>query len=180
MAKKTITISSLSISGVRNAQKELQKYRDSLEYKARLLAETLAERGVEIARVRISSLDAIFTGELIQSIHSEYRGSKKGGAIFAVVADSEHAIFVEIGTGLIGTQHPYPGDLPVVYAQGKHFVTLEKPFGKFPAGTYGWFYPGDDGKIYFTEGMPARPFMYETGLELEKIAVEVAKDVFRK
>lgn len=179
MAKKTIK-ADLSVSSLRNAQRKLEKYRDSLEYKARLLAETLAERGVEIARVRVASLDAIFTSELIQSIHSEYKGSKKGGAIFAVVADSEHAIYVEMGTGLIGAQHPYPGDLPVIYAQGKKFVTLEKPFGKFPAGTYGWFYPGDDGKIYFTEGMPARPFMYETGIELTKIVDEIAKDVFRK
>ena len=179
MSKKTFK-AGLSVSSIRNLQRDLEKYRDSLEYKARLLAETLAERGVEIARVRIADLDAIFTGELIQSIHSEYRGSKKGGAVFAVVADSKHAIYVEMGTGLIGARHPYPGDLPVVYAQGKHFVALEKPLGKFPAGTYGWFYPGDDGKIYFTEGMPSRPFMYETAIELQKIVEEEAKKIFRK
>lgn len=176
MAKKVIKISTLSVSEIRKAQKELEKYRDSLEYKARLLAETLAERGVEIARVRVASLDAIFTGELISSIHSEYKGSQKGGAVFAVVTDNSHCVFVEFGTGMIGQESPYPYELPEgvswQYASGKTIRQLAD-------GRYGWFYP-KDGQWYFTEGMPARPFMYETSLELQKIVVEVAKEVFGK
>ena len=95
MAKKPLK-ADLSISSIRNLQKELEKYRDSLTYKSRLLAEKLSECGVEIARVQIADLDAIFTGELIQSLHSEYKGSTPYGAIFAVVADSSHPIFVEL------------------------------------------------------------------------------------
>ena len=179
MAKHKIS-ADLSVQGIRKLQEDLRKYQSSLEYKARLLAETLAERGVEIARVQVAGLDAIFTGELLSSIHSEYVGSQKGGAIFAVVADSDHAIYVELGTGLVGAKSPYPGKLPVVYAQGKKFVMLEKPFGKYPAGTYGWFYPGDDGHIYFTEGMPSRPFMHNTSMELIKIVTKTAKEIFGK
>lgn len=166
----------LSISSIRKLQKELEKYRDSLEHKARLLAEKLAERGVEIARVRVASLDAVFTGELIESIHNEYKDSKKGGAVFAVVVDSDHAAFVEFGTGQIGAESPYPFDLPDgvtwEYASGKTIRQLAD-------GRYGWFYP-KDGKWYFTEGMPARPFMFETSIELQEIVVEVAKEVFGK
>lgn len=176
MAKKTLT-SDLSISGIRKLQDDLRKYQDSLTYKARLLAERLSERGVEIARVQIADLDAIFTGELIQSLHSEYKESTKDGAVFMIVADSKHAVYVEMGTGLVGATHPYPGKLPVVYAQGKHFVTLEKPFGKFPVGTYGWFYYRDD-QLFFTEGMPSRPFMWETSLQLMQEIVKTAKEVF--
>lgn len=175
MAKKILK-SDLSVSNIRHLQKELEKYRDSLEHKARLLAEKLSERGVEIARVRVASLDAVFTGELIESIHSEYKGSQKGGAVFAVVADSDHAAFVEFGTGPIGAESPYPYDLPEgvtwEYASGKTIRQLAD-------GRYGWFYP-KDGQWYFTEGMPARPFMFETSLELQEIVVEVAKEVFGK
>lgn len=175
MAKKILK-ADLSVSSIRQLQKDLEKFRDSLEYKARLLAETLAERGVEVARVRIADLDAIFTGELISSIHSEYKGSQKGGAVFAVVADSDHAAFVEFGTGPIGQENPYPYELPEgvswQYASGKTIRQLAD-------GRYGWFYPRD-GQWYFTEGMPARPFMYETSLELQKIVVEVAKEIFEK
>lgn len=170
MAKKRLK-ADLSISGIRKLQGEIEKYQNSLEYKARLLAEKLAEMGVEIARVKISSLDAIFTGDLIQSVHTEYKGSTRVGAIFCVVADSEHAVFVEFGTGIVGQQSPYPGNLPMVYAQGKTIRQLAD-------GRYGWFYPADNGQWYFTEGMPSRPFMYETSLELQKKVVSVAKQVF--
>lgn len=176
MAKKVIKISSISVSEIRKAQKELEKYRDSLEYKARLLAEKLSERGVEIARVRVADLDAIFTGELISSIHSEYKGSQKGGAVFAVVADSDHAAFCEFGTGQMGMDKSYPYPLPDGvswdYATGK---TIRQ---NAVTGRYYWFYPGQDGKWHYTEGLPARPFMWETSLELQKAVVEVAKEVF--
>lgn len=176
MAKKVFKADCLSVSSIRQLQKDLEKYRDSLEYKARLLAEKLAERGVEIARVQISSLDAVFTGELLSSIHSEYKSSQKGGAIFAVVADSDHAAFVEFGTGIIGQESPYPYKLPEgvswKYASGKTIRQLAD-------GRYGWFYP-KDGQWYFTEGMPSRPFMYNTSMELMQEIVKVAKEVFGK
>lgn len=177
MAKKPLK-ADLSISSIRNLQKELEKYRDSLTYKVRLLAEKLSERGVEIARVQIADLDAIFTGELIQSLHSEYKGSTQYGAIFAVVADSSHAVFVEFGTGQRGKDSPYPYPLPDGvswdYATGKTIRQNAK------TGAYYWFYPGQDGQWHYTEGMPARPFMYLTSMELIKEVPKIAKEIFGK
>ena len=92
MAKHKISVP-LTQHGIRQLQSELDKYMDDIKYKARELAEKLSERGVEIARVRIADLDAIFTGDLLSSIHSEYKGSQTGGAIFAVVSDSMHAVY---------------------------------------------------------------------------------------
>lgn len=177
MAKKTLK-ADLSISSIRNLQKELEKYRNSLTYKARLLAEKLSERGVEIARVQIASLDAIFTGELIQSLHSEYKGSTPYGAIFAIVTDSDHAAFVEFGTGQRGKDTPYPYPLP----EG---VSWDYNVGKTirqnaTTGRYYWFYPSQDGKWHYTEGMPARPFMYLTSMELIREVPKIAKEVFGK
>lgn len=175
MAKHKIPLNPLSQSSIQNAIKALQSYQDSLTYRCQLLAEKLAEKGVEIARVQIADLDAIFTSELLQSAHSEYRGSIKGGGVWAVVADSKHAAFVEFGTGVIGKVNPYKGTLPEgvdwQYASGKTIRQLAD-------GRYGWFYKGKDGNWYFTEGMPSRPFMYNTANELRSIIVSTAKEVF--
>lgn len=176
MAKKILK-SDLSISGIKELQKELEKYKDSLTFKCRELTEKLAERGVEIARVQIADLDAIFTGELIQSLHSEYKGSTPCGAIFAVVTDSEHCAYVEFGTGQRGEDRPYPYPLPESvswdYNVGKTIRQNTK------TGAYYWFYPGEDGKWHYTEGMPARPFMYLTSMELIREVPKIAKEVFR-
>ncbi len=188
MAKKTLK-ADLSISSIRNLQKELQKYNDSLTFKCRELAEKLTERGVEVARVQIASLDAIFTGELIQSLHTEYKDSSKFGAVFAVVTDSLHACFVEFGSGQVGMENPYPYPLPdgvswdyntgKTIRQAEHDIVIHGDvFVK--AGEYFWTYMGDDGKVHITKGLSSRPFMYLTSLELQKEVVKTAQEVFGK
>ena len=172
---KKITINALSKSSIENAIKQLRAYQNDLTYKCQLLAEKLAENGVEIARVQIADLDAIFTSELLSSIHAEYQGSTKGGGIWSVVAGTDHAMFVEFGTGIVGKQSPYPGELPDgvswEYASGKTIRQLAD-------GRYGWFYKDDDGQWWFTEGMPSRPFMYYTSIQLRDIVLKTAKEVF--
>ena len=153
---------SLSEKSIQNAIRELRAYQNSLTYKCQLLAEKLAEKGVEIARVQIADLDAIFTSELISSVHAEYEGSTKGGGIWAVIAGTDHAAFVEFGTGIVGQQSPYPG----------------KTIHQISDGRYGWFYQDDNGDWWFTEGMPSRPFMYLTANELRQIVTQTAKEVF--
>ena len=174
--KKTISMNCLSQSSIQNAIKQLRAYQDSLTYKCQMVAQKLAENGVEIARVQIADLDAVFTSELLSSIHSEYEGSTKGGGVWAVVAGTDHALMVEFGTGIVGKQSPYPVELPDGvtwnYASGKTIRQLAD-------GRYGWFYPSDDGNWYFTEGMPSRPFMYYTSLQLMKLVEKTVKEVFK-
>ena len=93
--EKTININLFDQKSIQAAVKALRDYENNLEYKCRLLAETLAEKGVEIARVQIADIDAIFNQELLRSIHAEYVGSVKGGGVWAVVAGTDHALFVE-------------------------------------------------------------------------------------
>lgn len=184
---KAININLFDQKSIQAAVKALRNYENSLEYKCRLLAETLAEKGVEIARVQIADLDAIFNQELLRSIHAEYVGSVKGGGVWAVVAGTDHALFVEFGTGQMGAENPYPYDLPEgvtwKYNSGKtirqalqdievHGNTYVK------AGEYYWSYIGDDGKLHITKGMPSRPFMYLTAIELRDIVSQTAKVVF--
>ena len=164
----------LSVKGIKQLKKDLLNYKNNiLQQKVQVLASTLAEKGVVIAKANVTRLDAIFTGELLNSIHTQNGGGTKGTAIFYVVADSEHAIYVELGSGIIGASKPYPGKLPVMYAQGKTIHHTKN-------GKYGWFYQDANGDWYFTEGMPSRPFMYETSLELMNLVVSTAREVFKQ
>ncbi|MBR5172951.1 MAG: hypothetical protein IKW14_06090 [Phascolarctobacterium sp.] len=173
---KYIFKSDLSTDGVQKLIDDLINYKkDILQRKINLLAKTLAEDGVHIAQANVARLDAIFTGELINSISAKQVASKRGTAVFFIVADSDHAAFVEFGTGQVGKENSYPYPLPEgikwEYNSGKSII----PIGP---GQYGWFYPGDDGRWYFTQGMPSRPFMYETLLEVMKKVEKTAKEVF--
>lgn len=170
MSKKKFRVDILSPSSIEQLKKDLMDYQNDLQKKVSLLCKRLADEGVETAQAMVVSLDAVFTGELFNSIHSQKVSESGASAIFSVVADSSHALFLEIGTGLIGAESPYPGELPVTYAQGKTIRQLSD-------GRYGWFYQRD-GNWYFTEGMPSRPFMYFTAQELRERVVEIAKEVF--
>ena len=165
----------LSVSSIRKLQNDLKKYKSNLYAKAEQFARELADESVEIAKMKISTFDAIFTGELQDSIHSEEKQKEKNKVIFAVVAGTDHALFVEFGTGQMGLDKPYPYELPEgvswSYATGQ---TIRQN----ALGRYYWFYPDDDGKWHYTEGMPSRPFMYETANDLKQKVEEVAKRVF--
>ena len=176
MAKRVFK-SDLSVKGIEQLKKDLLYYKNNtLQNKLNLLVKSLANKGVNIAKSNITTLDAIFTGELINSIHTKYGGSVNGTAIFYVVADSHHAAYVEFGTGQLGMEgsypYPFPEGIEWEYNTGKTIFEISP-------GEYGWFYPGDDGKWYFTQGMPSRPFMYETSMELMNLVVKTAKEVFR-
>ena len=175
MAKRVFK-TDLSVKGIEKLKRELLEYKSSLQYKVDLLAKTLAEDGVDIARANVARLDAIFTGELIASIHTEYGGSAKGTAIFYIVVDSEHAAYVEFGTGQLGMEGGYPYPFPE--GVNWEYNVGEKIFEISP-GQYGWFYQDDKGNVYFTQGMPSRPFMYETSMELMNRVVKVAREVFK-
>lgn len=173
---KRVFKTDLSRSGIADLRKQLVDYKNNvLQQKVDLLAKRLAEKGVAIAQTNIVTYDAIFTGELISSIETRYGGSTKGTAVFYIVADSRHAVFVEFGTGQLGLEgsypYPFPEGVEWNYNTGKTIFEIEN-------GQYGWFYPAEDGTWRFTQGMPSRPFMYETAVQLMTEIVKTAKEVF--
>jgi hypothetical protein len=174
---KRVFKTDLSVKGIKQLKKDLLNYKNNiLQQKVQVLASTLAEKGVVIAKANVTRLDAIFTGELLNSIHTQNGGGTKGTAIFYVVADSRHAAYVEFGTGQLGLEggypYPFPEGVDWQYNTGKTIFEVEP-------GQYGWFYP-KDGQWYFTQGMPSRPFMYETSLELMNLVVSTAREVFKQ
>ena len=181
----------LSRKGIADAKKFLLDYKKNvLQQKLRVFVERLAQEGVEIAKANITTLEAIMTGELQNSIHGESGVQTKDTAIFFVVADSEHAAFVEFGTGQRGLEEPYPYPFPegvqwdynigdkIQQAKENIYVKdYSEPYIK--AGDYFWVYIGKDGKLHISKGMPARPFMYPTALSLKADIPKIAKEVFK-
>lgn len=165
----------LSKSDIDNLIKQLKDYKDNvLPVKIRQISELLANEGVLVAKIQIQKYNAIFTSELINSITLKPGTQTKTRSVFYVVADSEHAVFVEFGTGQIGEEAPYPYPLPPGFDW--EYNVGQKIFEVSP-GQYGWFYQ-KDGQTYFTQGMPARPFMYETSMDLYSKVVKIVKQVF--
>lgn len=176
MAKKVFK-TDLSVEGINNLKRELLSYKTNfLQNRLVELVEKLSEKGVEIARANVTKLDAIFTGELINSLHSEKGSISKGTAIFYIVTDSKHAAFVEFGTGQLGMEggypYPFPEGVQWNYNSGRTIFEISP-------GQYGWFYKRDE-QWYFTQGMPSRPFMYETAMDLEREVVKLAKEIFAR
>lgn len=171
---KNIKVNILDPKSVDKAIKELNKYKKEVEQKTIALAQRLASLGADIVRIKIVSLGAIDTGELLSSVDGFFDSSTNTGYIRVT---SDHAAFVEFGTGVQGDpKYPnaeYLAKASWEYAIGENiFATGD--------GKIGWFYPTDDGGVRFTEGMMPRPFMYNTVVELERQYMQIAKEVFGK
>ena len=169
---KTIAVR-LDPQSVLEAIKELQQYQKDVKSKTRLLLQRLTDLGADIARIKIVSLGAYYSGELLSGVDGYYSPALNVGFVRVT---SDHVAFVEFGTGVVGQTNPhkngeYLAKAAWQYATGAKIFTTKD-------GRVGWIYPTDDGGFRFTEGMQSRPFMYETALELSRNFANIAKAVF--
>ena len=163
----------LSPQSVMDAIKEINEYKAEVERKSRVLVQRLVDYGANIARVKIISLDAVDTGELLSGVDGYYSPTLNVGFVRVT---SDHVAFVEFGTGVKGQKNQHQNDEYLSkaswgYATGQKIFTTKD-------GRIGWIFPTDDGGFRFTEGMKSRPFMYETALELQREFPRIVKEVF--
>lgn len=182
MKKKSIAVNLLDYNGITKAIEELQAWEKDFQIKVDNLAQALAEKGVEIGKGKILSYPAVFSGELVENLHFE----KKTDCVYAIISDTDHSAFVEFGTGQLGSvvpyPYPFPPDMPSWdYNVGEYIQYAEEDLmwgdKVVPKGTYYWFY-FKDGAWHLTQGMPSRPFMYETAMDLPKEVAKIAKEIF--
>lgn len=162
MGRKKISFR-LNERSIRQAIIEVETYEYELRKKMNELLRRLMEEGVDIAKTKVAAMDAVFTGQLLDSIEGYYSPSKRVALIRAGIW---YAAFVEYGTGVVGSRNPHPEPDGWAYDVNGH-------------GDAGWWYLNDnDSKLHWTAGQPSRPFMYETARRLEEICGDVAREVF--
>lgn len=146
----------LSTKSIEHAIREVKAFRDQLKASCWELVKVLTMEGAEIAKMQVASMEAVFTGELEQSIQGLFFPGERCGF---VIAECPYAIYVEYGTGIIGESSPHPE------AAGKWDYDVNGH------GISGWVYKSDvDGEFHWTQGFISRPFMYNTLRWLEEAA----------
>jgi hypothetical protein len=163
---KRITMK-LDPDSIGKAIKELQAYKKDLAKKVQQLIDRMVEYGEDYAINQVGHVD---TGETVSSIHG-YRNGNKG-----VIVAGGNSIWLEFGTGVKhntpqgSSPHPKGQELGMTigdYGQGKG------------ANPQGWWYYDDD-RIKHTFGIRANMFMWKTARELERVAPELAREVFAR
>lgn len=150
----------LDKASIENAIKEVQLFESKLKPAMQCLIEYLASKGVEIAKAELIFFDdpPYQTGDLQNSI--QYRMEGENGIITAGeglvdgYGAGSYAVYVEYGTGIYGADINNHGFEGWWYPAPWGWWTPKK--GKHAGETMAW-----------TVGMPARPFMGRTLLDLE-------------
>ena len=162
---KTVIQFKLNLRDIDRAIKEVKQFKTEFLEKCNRLIEALTDRGEEVAKVQVAQLDAVFTGELMNSIEGYYSPTYNVGII---KAGAYYAAYVEFGTGVVGKSSPHPNPEGWQYDVNNH-------------GDSGWvYYDEDSGGFRWTKGFKSRPFMYNTARELERECKKIAEGVFGK
>ena len=161
-----IKVNPLDPDSIDEAIAEIERYETFVAEKAQEFVRLLKELGVEKAK----ELVPVDTGVAQASIIG-YMDENKG-----IIQAGGYCKYIEFGTGVrgLGSQHPSPEYLAIMqwaYNSGATIFTTKD-------GREGWYYPADDGSWRFTEGMPSRPFMFETAKYLKSEATRLAKEAF--
>lgn len=160
---KTVIKFSLDEKEIERAIREVNKFKEDFLKKCNLLIEALTDYGVDVAKLKVKELDAVYTGELMNSIDGYYSPTYNVGII---KAGAYYAAYVEFGTGVVGESAAHPNPQGWQYDVNDH-------------GDEGWVYYDDDGgKFRWTKGFRSRPFMYNTARDIEKNCKRIAEEVF--
>lgn len=180
--KIVIDLSPQSINNaIKWAEQEKKKILDTIH----TFMQMLIDEGVTIAQSQVVNIDS---GETLNSIKGMFKTDDKA----VIIADSEHAVWLEFGTGVRKNPEPYPLDVAGIVPIG----TYGKGNGSNPNG---WYYPTNnvkyalqkDGKpvelkggayqyMGFTQGIKANKFMLFAKMHLEEVAPKWAMDIFSK
>ena len=121
----------LSDAGLRDAERQIQEYKATLNKKAQEFAKALAQKGIDVATVRFAN--AQYAGDNNVTVEHDPVQTPNG---FAIVAHGKAVAFIEFGTGVVHTA--YVGELPD--GVGEHGT-----YGKGNGQHKRWYYYGESG-----------------------------------
>ena len=84
---KTVIKFKLEEKDIDRAIREIKQFKTEFIEKCNRLIEALTDKGVEIAKVEVAQLDAVYTGELMNSIEGYYSPTYNVGIIKAGAAE---------------------------------------------------------------------------------------------
>lgn len=121
----------LSDAGLRDAERQIQEYKTTLNQKAQEFARALAQKGIDVATVRFAN--AQYAGDNDVTVERDPVQTPNG---FAIVAHGKAVAFIEFGTGV--SHSAYGGELPA--GVGEHGT-----YGKGNGQHKRWYYYGESG-----------------------------------
>lgn len=121
----------LSDAGLRDAERQIQEYKTTLNQKAQEFARALAQKGIDVATVRFAN--AQYAGDNDVTVERDPVQTPNG---FAIVAHGKAVAFIEFGTGV--SHSAYGGELPD--GVGEHGT-----YGKGNGQHKRWYYYGESG-----------------------------------
>lgn len=152
----------LTSRSIEEAIREVKQYKQQLDERVKALIRALVDKGVEIAKAQVRELNAVYTGQLEESITGFF---DEETGIGIIRTDCPYAVYVEFGTGVVGQRNPHPEPI-----EGWEYDVNEH-------GDAGWWYFNErDQKWHWTKGMKSRPFMYNT---LQILKAEAEKGGFK-
>ena len=164
MGKKIISLS-LNTKDINRAIKEVEKYKQDLLRKEKLLLEKLSYIGVKEASVR-------FTTAMYDGVNDVTLALEQTANGYAVVASGTAVAFIEFGSGVYhNSSEPYPNPRP------EGIVGIGE-YGKGKGKRRAWGYRNEGGEVVITRGNPAAmPLWYATE-EMRRSILQIAREVF--
>ena len=119
----------LSDAGLRDAERQIQEHKATLNKKAQEFAKALADKGLDVAKVRFANAE--YAGSNDVSCRVEQNGNT-----CTIVAEGKAVAHIEFGTGV--SHSAYGGELPA--GVGEHGT-----YGKGNGQHKRWYYYGESG-----------------------------------
>lgn len=109
----------------------------------------------------ISTTTNEYTGDLVNSITT----SEIFNDTIEIYTENAYAMYVEYGTGIVGSQNPHPLLDGWKYDVNEH-------------GDKGWYYQDVNGEWHWTKGEKSHQFMYKAFQDLEANYIQIAEQIF--
>lgn len=165
--KKTLTLDTKQIDSL---IEELQFYSDSLELKCKLFVEKLANRGVAIAALTLTSGYGDTPKDVKFAVEVNSEGVLTRGLF---QAEGDRLFMWEFGAGNYYNGMTSPNPKAKEFGMGP---------GTYPGQTHvpdpGYWYYREDGQLYKSYGTQAVMPMYNAYLKMAEEAYEIACEVF--
>lgn len=176
----------IKITGIQDAIRLVNRSKQTLRDKMKIVVERLAEEGFAIARYAFQT--ALYAGENDVVVNEPVW---RDDNTIVITAEGNAVAFIEFGSGKFYEEYPtdIPGDSKDLSELG---IVAHGEYGKKKGANPPWIYVGEPGNAGFvvkevggktivrTMGNPPARAMYQASIQIadKQRAIEIAKEVF--